>query len=258
MPAMKAKLHIQQVVWVLVIACTAFSIGRAQSVQSGAESQAGAPATVTKLVETLEHDWSGSVERDPQGNVITLKITWRWCNDQTLALVAGLHELRELSLQGGGSKNKISRGGIRLLRQNTNLSSLSLGCYFTNLPAGIVPEIATLPHITEVRLAGVDLAEADYMVLATMTNLTAFQVYFGLSFGDDTLALFTNAPSLKNLVVQSRSLTSNSIALLPGFRSLTNLELQGSTWKTNWHSVPDSAERRREQRTPFAPIGAPP
>lgn len=152
------------------------------------------------------------------------------------------------SLQGGGRTNKLTAEGIRLLRQNTNLYSISLACFFTNLPAGILSEVATLPHITQVRLVGVEPPAADYAALAAMTNLTDFQIYFGLNFADDELARFTNAPSLKNLIVQSRSLSSNSAALLPQFRSLTNLELESWTWKTNWHSEVDGAQQRLERK----------
>src|SRR4051812_12055829 len=97
----------------LMIARTAISIGSAQPVQSGAASPTVAPATVTALVDALEHNWSGSVKRDPEGHVIALSVGPQWCNDQNLALLRELHALRQLSLRGG--RTNISANGIRLL-----------------------------------------------------------------------------------------------------------------------------------------------
>ena len=243
---MKTKLCVRPALCVLMAAYTAISRGSAQPLQSGAGLPTVAPVTAAALVDALEHNWSGSVERDSQGYVITLRVGPPWCNDQSLALLVGLNDLRQLSLQGGRT-NKLSGEGIRRLRENTNLCSLSLACFFTNLPSGILTELARLPHISQVRLTGVEPAAADYAVLATMTNLTDFQIYYGVYFGDDGLARFTNAPSLKNLIVHSKSLTPNSAALLPQFRSLTNLELQSWTWKTNWHSEVDHTAKAGEK-----------
>jgi hypothetical protein len=246
---MNTKLRARPALWVLAGAYMAISTGSAQPLRSTQDLPATVPVTAPALVNALENNWSDSVQRDSQGHVVTLIVGAKWCNDQNLALVAELHELRQLSLQGRRT-NTISANGIRLLHQNTNLCSLSLACFFTNLPAGILTELATLPHITQLRLIGAEPAVAEYAVLATMTNLTDFQIHYGTHFGDAELARFTNAPSLKNLVVDSISLSSNSAALLPRFPVLTNAELRSWTdrtsWKTNWHSGSVPLEQRLE------------
>jgi hypothetical protein len=212
------------------------------------EAAAGAvPTNAAALVQALERESSYNVERDAQGRVVMLRLPSDRCCNESVALLRQLPELRNLWLYR--SRENVSADGIRLLRQNTNLCSLTFACFFTNLPTGILSEVAALPYVTRVQFVSAEPPAPEYTALAHMTNLTDLQIDYGIYFADGELALFTNAPSLRNLIVRSRALTSNSAALLPRFHSLTNAELMNLTdrtsWKCNWPPAIGSVEGRK-------------
>ena len=245
-PCVKTKLSFRPALCALMIGYAGTRICSAQpSPQPGAGSPLGEPETVAALVNSLAREWSGSVERDQQGHIVKLRLLPPWSNDRSIALVAQIKELRELTLQGG----KPTVQGLRLLHGNTNLCSLHFAC-FSDLPSGMLSGVADFPHITQVRLYGASATPSEYASLVSMTNLADLQILYVRGFGDAELSRLTNSPSLKNLIVHGASLTRNSAALLSQFRALTNAELRGWTertsWLTNWHSAAVSSQREPE------------
>src|SRR5436190_12816036 len=105
----------------------AFLVGAAAwiaSAQPALQPQAGQPLVAAEsaaaLGDTIERKWPSLVERDQQGHVVSLGLSSQSCNDGNLALVAQIGRLRTLRLQSG----KPTMQGLRLLRGNTNLTSL--------------------------------------------------------------------------------------------------------------------------------------
>lgn len=178
------------------------------------------PQTVAGLVQQLRDEWRGAVEQDQGGRTVKLWLGQKWCTDRNIALVAQIKDLRELRLQSGHPTVE----GLRLMRQNSRLCSLHFAGY-PQIPAGMLREAASFPHITELHLYGADSSASEYASLASMTNLTDLSITAGLSFGDSDLSRLTNLPNLKSLCISSGALRPASAALLPRFRALTNFYL---------------------------------
>jgi len=193
------------------------------------------PETGANLVDSLQRQWAGSVKRDQRGRIIQVALSGRWCTDRNLGIVAQFKELRELTLKGGNTTVQ----GLRLLRGNTNLSSVHFAC-FPVLPSGFLGEVADFPRITQLVLYGASATSSEYASLAGMTNLADLRVLYVRSFTDADFCRLTNLPSLQSLNVSCSDLTPASAASLNQFRTLTNAELSGrsgdSLWRTNWHS----------------------
>jgi len=203
--------------------------------QPGPGSPGVEPQAATEKADSREREAPIWIERDPQGHIAKLRLVGLSCNDKNLALAAQIKGLRELGLKAG----KPTAEGLRLLRGNTNLSSVHFAC-FSVMPTGLLNELAEFPQIKQLVLYGASPPSSEYASLERMTTLADLQILYVGNFADADLSRLTNLSCLQHLDLSSAALTPASVSLLYKFRALTNAVLSGSAgatyWETNWHS----------------------
>jgi hypothetical protein len=167
------------------------------------------------------------IQKDGQGQVVSLALRSRNATDQNLSLVSTLSRLQELTITGRGwPSNRWTLDGLSQLKRMTNLSTLGIGCLSPQPDKNpqFLHEVSRLQQLRSLSLVCASQETQEYSALTNLQNLTTLHISYDTNFGNAELSLLTNLPSLKSIDLYGASVTpkgTNVLSQMPGLTNVT-------------------------------------
>jgi len=178
-------------------------------------------AKISRLLREIQLRSSSWVERDSNGNVVTLVLYQHLADNERIETASKIHSLHELQL---GFPTRVTKEGISHLIGMTNLSSVSLSCCPEFNP-GVFEGICKIRGLRELSLVAARPPAKEYSAITNLQLLTVLQLGVGTNFGDHELSLLTNLPNLKSLEIGISGITSEGMKVLRQMKGLTNVKV---------------------------------
>jgi Leucine-rich repeat (LRR) protein len=183
-------------------------------------------------------DWiaalGGSVEKNPQGQVIALNLRGTWVNDVELIDVARLPNLERLNL----SHTRISDEGVRNLKAATKIRELNL-YYAEQITDQGMSAIKEWKMLKRLDLRGTRISNGTLEILSHMPQLEALGIA-NTQVTDSGMEYLTSLTNLKELALGRSRVGEADLSFLRMLPSLTQLDLSGAR-----PIPPDMGNKRR-------------
>jgi hypothetical protein len=176
------------------------------------------------LLERLATNDRRNVERDSDGNVISVFLRGGLANDENVQAIARLKSIRTLRMQGRAQAGELTAKGIAPLAQLTNMTVLSIAC-IGELTPGVFREVCTLRGLNALQLTATYAPPSEYACITNLPNLSSLYVSYCTNFGDGELASLTNLPQLKDLTLDSIAVSKRATNILNQMKRLTNITI---------------------------------
>lgn len=203
-----------------IVAPAQFQTNRLAPSQSNRESNR--QVVLDSLLRSIDYL---DLQRDEQGQVVSLVLSQRNATDESLSLVSTLPTLRELTIRGRGyPSNRWTLNGLAHLKRMTNLSTLRIACLATepDMNLQFLHEVSHLEQLRSLYLVAASQKTAEYSTLTNLQNLTTLLISYDTNFGNAELPLLTNLPNLKRVDLYWDGVTPHGTNVLSQMPSLTN------------------------------------
>ena len=213
---------------VLALLCASEEKPVAQGAAEGNQGPERTQSTdheLAALLKRLEEGRStGDVERDGNGDVISVALRWTNSNNRALFLVSTLGSLQQLAILGRGIPDEWTQEGISCLGKLTNLVTLRVACVAPKpaLKAGTFQEICNLRGLKSLSLVAACPERSEYVALTNLQGLAELNVSYATNFGDAELCLLTNLVNLRNLSICYDAVSRQGTNVLSRMQRLTN------------------------------------
>jgi Leucine-rich repeat (LRR) protein len=183
-------------------------------------------------------DWiaalGGTVEKNPQGQIIALNLRGTWVNDVELIDVARLPNLERLNL----SHTRISDEGVRNLKAATKIRELNL-YYAEQITDQGMSAIKEWKMLKRLDLRGTRISNGTLEILSHMPQLEALGIA-NTQVTDNGMEYLTSLTNLKELALGRSRVGEADLSFLRMLPSLTQLDLSGAR-----PVPPDMGNKRR-------------
>jgi internalin A len=180
-------------------------------------------------------DWiqelGGTVERDPAGDIIALRLRGTWVTDAELLDVARLPKLERLDL----AHTRITDEGLLHLKPAKQIQDLNL-FYAEQVTDRGISAIKDWQRLTRLNVRGTRIADGALPIIGGLTQLESLDIAY-TQFTDNGLDALVPLTHLKHLAVGRSKLTKNALEVLRLLPTLESLDLGGP------HPGPDGYRR---------------
>ena len=204
----------------MVALCPHIAIGRSGGPQgfSGELDQHPTESQVAAFLREVAADRVAQVERDPQGQAVSLVLCRPYASDRGMILASQLRSLRSLTIQGQSMSTGYSEHGASSLHALTNLVTLKILCTGP-LDSRFFKEVCRLRSLRELQLTAAMPPSREYRWIADLHRLERLGIANCTNFGDAEISVVTNLVKLKNLQLVNNAVThhgTNVLKVLPG------------------------------------------
>jgi internalin A len=164
----------------------------------------------------------GSIEKDKTGQVVAVDLTNTWINDDDLALVATLPELRRIDL----SHTKIGDSGLAHLRPLRKVTHLI--CYYCDyITDGGIAYLKNWQNLEYLNVRGTEVTSRVFEHLTRMKKLRFLEVGFS-RVNDDGFDVLASLMSLEELHIGGNKMSGLALPFLRMLPALKTLDVNGS------------------------------
>jgi len=191
------------------------SPAKAKNPESGEELKA--------LLERLQQDWPGGVQRNSSGEVVSVMFSSRAVGERDLSLLASIETLEKLVIGGGADHpGCVTEEGISVLASAPRFRSLTLQC-FGELPTSVLAEVSRLRQLEELHLAAAFPKESTgYTTLTNLVALRSFGISLATNFGVNELRALKALEKLSDVGLMETGESDLDSGVLSEFKALTN------------------------------------
>src|SRR5262245_41042919 len=176
-----------------------------------------AAIALTRIAEV-----GGNIEKDKTGQVVAVDLTNTWINDDDLALVATLPELRRINL----SHTKIGDSGLAHLRPLRKVTHLS--CYYCDyVTDGGIAYLKNWQNLEYLNVRGTEVTSRVFEHLKGMKKLRFLDAGFS-RVNDDGFDALASIESLEELHLGGDKMSGLALPFLRMLPALKTLDVNGS------------------------------
>jgi len=161
------------------------------------------------------------IVKDPSGRIVELDLTSTWVTASDMRKVAGMRDLRKLSL----SHTRIGDLAMEPLRDLGNVTELS--CYFAEyLTEDAIANIRGWKKLEKLNLRGTQVTSKVFDHLAQLTNLRWLDLSH-TRIEDEGFEQLASLTRLEHLAIGANRLSGSSLPMLQQLPALVSLDVGG-------------------------------
>lgn len=164
----------------------------------------------------------GTIARDKQGQIVEVDLTHAWINDDDVALLAKLPELRTVNL----SHTKIGDSGLAHLRPLKKVTRLI--CYYCDyITDGGIAYLKDWENLEYLNVRGTEVTSRVFELLAKMKRLRFLDVGFS-RVNDDGFSALASLERIEELHIGGDKMSGLALPFLRMLPALRHLDVNGS------------------------------
>lgn len=176
------------------------------------------PAGIQEWVDSQ----GGSLERNLEGEVLSIDLSRSWINDSDLRRVAGLARLERLAI----AQTHITDSSLSVVETLPALKDLDL-FFCEHITDAGASRLRGAPNLEKLNVRGTKISDSGVQFLTELRKLRILDV--GITeISDATIELLEGLPHLESLAIGGNQIAEAGIARLRSLKGLRHLDLSGA------------------------------